>query len=252
MCGLNLKLRTIINIKNGPFLSSPEKTLGNQLFPAFMDGVTQPFKAKMRYMRHRCGKGIRLALLLLVAAWQVGCATRVAPTAPSLEPSDTVAFGRITVGLTGPTTRIYPPMVRFFELTNHDSGQRYRIDVKAVKSELFLKLPPGTYELSRIMINEGAFQSLANPGPTFTIEARKANYIGTWQVGVGSPTFNRRISVTVGDDLAAASQDLLARYPRLSTPSITSQLPTPTESVTRLYETEPYPLIWWFRRHHTT
>lgn len=135
---------------------------------------------------------------------------------------------------------------------NHDTGERFRIDVRAVDSKLFLKLPPGAYELSRIMINEGAFQSLATPGPTFNIEPRKVNYIGTWRVGIGSPTYNRKISVTIANDLSVASQDLLARYPRLSTPSITNQLPTPTESVTRLYETDPYPLIWWFRRHHTT
>ncbi len=189
---------------------------------------------------------------LFLSALMMGCATKLATIAPALEASDSVAFGRITVGLSGPTTRIYPPMVRFFELTNHDSGERFRIDVLDDDSDLFLKLPPGSYELSRIMINEGAFQSLANPGPMFKVEPRKANYVGTWRVGVGSPTFNRKISVTIADDLSVASQELLSRYPRLSMPSITNQLPTPTESVTRLYETEPYPLIWWFRRHHTT
>ncbi len=189
---------------------------------------------------------------LFLSALMLGCATKLATIAPALEASDSVAFGRITVGLSGPTTRIYPPMVRFFELTNHDSGERFRIDVLDDDSDLFLKLPPGSYELSRIMINEGAFQSLANPGPMFKVEPRKANYVGTWRVGVGSPTFNRKISVTIADDLSVASQELLSRYPRLSMPSITNQLPTPTESVTRLYETEPYPLIWWFRRHHTT
>ncbi len=206
----------------------------------------------MMTMCPRCARVLSLALVLVLSAWQLGCATRVAPAAGSLEPSDSVAFGRIEVGLTGPTTRIYPPMVRFFELTNRDSGKRFRVDVQAVDSELFLKLPPGTYELNRLMINEGAFQSLANPGPTFSIEPQRANYVGTWRVGVGSPNFNRQISVTIANELPAASEALLSRYPRLSSPSIISQLPTPTESVTRLYETEPYPLIWWFRRHHTT
>lgn len=217
-----------------------------------MGGAELPFSARMHGMRLPCARGIGLMLVLLLSTWQVGCATRVASTAPSLEPSDSLAFGRISVGLTGPTTRIYPPMVRFFEVTNHDTGERFRIDIQAVDSKLFLKLPPGSYELSRIMINEGAFQSLANPGPLFKVEPRKANYVGTWRVGVGSPTFNRKISVTIADDLSVASQELLSRYPRLSMPSITNQLPTPTESVTRLFETEPYPLIWWFRRHHTT
>lgn len=199
-------------------------------------------------MRLLQGTAILLGCCLVLA----GCATRLGPVPKAVTGKETIAFGHIAARLTAPSTRAYPPEIRFLELFNRETDERFRIDVQAAESRLVLAVPPGTYELSRIMINEGAFQAMANPGPTFRVATGTVTYIGTWTFGIAAPTYDRKIALTVSDDLGEAKAELASRYPSLSTRSITTELPTPPDSVTRLYETDPYPLIWWFRRHHTT
>lgn len=199
-------------------------------------------------MRFLQATALPVALGLLLA----GCATRVAPAASELKGNETIAFGRIAARLTAATTRAYIPEVRFFELIRHETGERFRVDVQAADAPLVLTLPPGTYELGRIMISEGGFQAMADLGPTFHVGADTVTYIGTWTFGIAAPTYDREIALTVSDELGQAREKLSSSYPALSARSITSALPSPQKSVTRLHETDPYPLIWWFRRHHTT
>lgn len=191
-----------------------------------------------------------LLVAFCLALW--GCTTRLAPDPGELGGSETVMFGHIAARLTAPTTRAYPPEIRFFELVHRESGERFRVDVHGADSPLVLVIPAGTYEMNRIMINEGAFQAMANPGPKFRVAADSVTYIGTWTFGIAAPTYDRKIALTVTDELGEAKAFLFSRYETLSNRPITTELPTPPSSVTRLYETDPYPLIWWFRRHHTT
>ena len=191
--------------------------------------------------------GIAAALLV-----HVGCATRLSPIPSNVHPAETVAFGRILIVLTGPTTRAFPPELRFFELVGKETGERYRVDVHSADAAIVLKLPPDQYELSRILINEGAFQAMATPGPTFRVNEGGINYIGTWQFGVASPTYDRKVLFSLGGDIERASEDLFGKYPQLAERALFTELPMPADTVTRLYEVDPYPLFWWFRRHHTS
>ena len=193
-----------------------------------------------------------LAAVFGVALVQSGCATRIPVVLSEVAATDTLAFGRVHVTLSGPTTRAYPPTLRFFEVVNETTGERFRVDVQSDDASLFLKLPPGEYELSRVVINEGAFQAASNPGPLFRVEPDQINYVGTWQFGVASPTYDRKVLLSVANEVEAASRELETRYPELRGRGILTRLPDPPESITRLYEVDPYPLIWWFRRHHTS
>lgn len=189
---------------------------------------------------------------LVLSAALAGCATKLGPIPARVTGSETIAFGQVAARLSAPTSRYYTPQIRFLELVNRETDERFRIDVQAAESPLVLAIPAGTYEVSRVMINEGAFQAMANPGPVFQVGAATVTYIGTWTFDIAAPAYNRKITLTVHDELDKAKADLSSRYPVLSTRPITTRLPTPPDSVARLYEKQPYPLIWYFRRHHTT
>ena len=185
----------------------------------------------------------------------MGCATRVDPSPQQLAETEGLAFSRVRTVLTGPTTRAYLPELRFLELYNRTTKERFRIDVQQADSVIYLQLPPGEYELSRIMINEGAYQSAAAPGPVFRIPQIPnggVTYLGTWRLGVSSPRYGREVLLSFVEELDETWPIVIDRYPGLRDRPITTVLPNPVLSETSLYEVPPYPRIWFFRRHHTS
>ena len=181
----------------------------------------------------------------------VGCATEMSPRPTVLPEGKPVAFGRVHTELTGPTNRWYPPELRFFELVNLSTKERFRVDLKSADSPFFLSLPEGDYELTRIQINEGAFRAMAQLNPTFNISSEGLNYLGKWQVNVHPPTYMRLVDISVNSDLEAAKDEVLSLHPELADHPIVAHLPTPEETETRLVEMSPYPRVWWFCRHLT-
>ncbi|GJL61133.1 MAG: hypothetical protein NPIRA03_39900 [Nitrospirales bacterium] len=181
----------------------------------------------------------------------LGCATEMVPLPASLSADQTIVFGEIQTSLTGPTTRWYAPQVRFFELMNHTTEERFRVDVEAADSPFFLALAPGEYELVRVQINEGAFRSMAQLNSTFQVRKGGLNYLGKWEVKVHPPTYLRLIDVSVETDLEDAKAEVRSLYPDLAGLPIHLQIPTPKDSETRLVEISPYPRVWWFCRHLT-
>ena len=181
----------------------------------------------------------------------IGCATEIAPLPAGLSPDQTVVFGKVQASLTGPTTRWYTPQVRFFELMNLTTKERFRVDIESADSPFFLALPPGEYELVRLQINEGAFRSMAQLNPTFQVRGSGLNYLGKWEVKIHPPTYLRLVDVSMESDLAEAKAEVLSLHPDLAGLPINAQLPTPSDSETRLVEISPYPRMWWFCRHVT-
>ena len=181
----------------------------------------------------------------------LGCATEMAPLPASLSADQTIVFGQVQASLTGPTTRWYPPQVRFFELMNHSTKERFRVDIESADSPFFLAIPPGEYELVRIQINEGAFRSMAQLNSTFQVNQGGLNYLGKWEVKIHPPTYLRLVDVSVETDLEEAKAQVLSLHPDLAGLPIQSQLSTPKDSETRLVEISPYPRVWWFCRHLT-
>lgn len=91
-----------------------------------------------------------------------GCATAL-PTAPEVRDITTpIVFGRAVALVTGKTTRWYEPQVRFFELVNRKTHERFKVDVQSEDKTFVLQLPAGEYELSRVQISEGPFLSMAD------------------------------------------------------------------------------------------
>lgn len=195
-----------------------------------------------------------LRILMLVFGMVIpflGCATEIAPLPASLSAEQTIVFGKVQASLTGPTTRWYTPQVRFFELLNLTTKERFRVDIESADSPFFLALPPGEYELVRLQINEGAFRSMAQLNLTFQVSRGGLNYLGKWEVKIHPPTYLRLVDVSVETDLEDAKAEVLALHPDLTGLPIKSQLPTPKDSETRLVEISPYPRVWWFCRHLT-
>src|SRR5215210_5493384 len=94
-----------------------------------------------------------------------GCVT----TLPGLVENDEISapnvVGRTVTVLTGERRRRYEPKVRFFEVENQDTSQRFNIDVDAQDEYFALSLPPGDYRLNR----EGPFMSMADLTATFSV-----------------------------------------------------------------------------------
>lgn len=196
-------------------------------------------------------KRIGLMPMFCIVIQLVGCATEMSPRPTVLPKGKPVAFGRIHTELTGPMNRWYPPQLRFFELVNLETKERFRVDLESADSYFFLSLSPGEYELARIQINEGAFRAMAQLNPTFTITPEGLNYLGKWQIKIHPSTYLRLVDISVDTDLEDAKAEVFSLHPELAKYPIVVHLPTPEETESRLVEIFPYPRVWWFCRHLT-
>jgi len=186
--------------------------------------------------------------LLLVA----GCATELPVTPDRPEPEKPVVFGRTIALLTGETSRSYLPKVRFMELMNRQTLQRYSIELQSDDKMFVLQLPAGEYALTRVQISEGPFMSMADYESTFRIGTEPLTYLGTWRFGIDSPRYGRMIVLSAVRDQqeeTLAQRTLFEQYPALDGKKVVAVLPNPNEAQTRLYEVMPYPRYpTYFRR----
>jgi len=183
----------------------------------------------------------------------VGSATDLPPTVAPTEEATSLVIGRITTVITGETRRIYDPALRFFELVNRQTQERFHVDVQSDDQQFVLSLPPGVYELNRVQINEGSFMSLAQLSASFALERGAIAYLGTWRFGVDSPRYGRMVllSMTVNErDRALAEQVIKQGYTEHEIEAVVTVLPDPTESEARLYEVTPYPRIPRYVQRH--
>jgi len=210
----------------------------------------------MTSMGHTCGGFSRVSrpLMGLPSGAILGsCATELASTPESLEASASDVFGRAVTVLTGKTTRWYGPAVRFIELANRHTNERFRVELRSDDKLFVLQLPAGEYELSRVQISEAPFMSMADLQSSFQVAADQVIYVGTWRFGVDSPRYERMVVVSAvqeQEDHTQAERRLMARYPDLEGRPIAMVLPIPASAESRLYEVMPYPRYpRTFRRH---
>lgn len=194
-----------------------------------------------------------LAGLIGVLCLFQGCSPslRASPEPDSVHTS--LAVGRIVAVITGERSRIYEPAVRFIELINRRTNDRYSIEIQSDDRHFVLALSPGDYELSRVQISEGPFMSMADLSIGFTVGTEPVTYVGTWRFGVDSPRYGRMVAVSVvlnEDGLAEVRHFVREQYPDLDRQPITEVLPQPAHREARLYEVMPYPRYpRYFRRH---
>lgn len=190
------------------------------------------------------------ALLLIYAI--TGCVTAMPVRPESVSSDGAIVVGRAVTVLLGPTTRMFTPELRFFEVINTVTNARIRVDVNSDDAWFVLPLPAGQYELSRIQISEGAFMGMAGLNPKFQVSEGDVTYVGTWRFGVESPQYDRSVLLSAVTEPDPAIRDALTPYPVLEDRPIVTHLLTPPTIETRLYEVPPYPRVWFFRRHHTS
>ena len=153
--------------------------------------------------------------------------------------------------LTGERSRRYVPQMRFLELEDKDSKQRFQVDIESPDRRFAIDLPSGKYRLNRVQISEGPFMSMADLDMTFSVEAGAITHVGTWRFGVDSPRYGRNVIVSIVPEERAMARTLLnGQYPTFNESSMVERLPQPSQTEARLYEVMPYPRISrYFRRH---
>lgn len=199
--------------------------------------------------------------MLWLAVWAtMGCAInvpsrpeQVAHDTPIAEQDKPIIMGRAVTVLLGPTTRWYGPEVRFIELTNRATHQRYQVMMESEDRHFIVEIPAGDYELSRVQISEGPFMSLADLHETFTVLPERINDVGTWRFGIDIPKYGRKVLVSMIEDDESrrnAGRRFTDQHPEWADRPIITALPDPAVAESRLYEVASYPRIpRYFRRH---
>ncbi len=192
--------------------------------------------------------------LLFIAAVFSACATHLpAEPVPGKDEPGALAIGRAVAVISGDRRRKYEPEVRFMELVNRETKERYNVEIESEDRRFILPLPPGDYELSRVQINEGPFLSMANLSADFSVGRDAVTYLGTWRFGINSPRYGRMVSLSVVSDekdRAQSMESVTQQFPSLKGDTVVTMLPDPAEMDARLYEVMPYPRYpRYFRRH---
>lgn len=192
-------------------------------------------------------RGLATTTLLLP-----GCASYL-PAIPDPElVHGTVVVGRASVVITGERARLYMPEIRFFEIQNRRTHERFIVEMNSANERFVLPLHPGEYELDRVQISEGPFLSMAQLTVIFLVKNDLITYVGFWRFGADSPKYGRMLSLSmedVADDRTRAAEFLMQTYPSLDTQTVVSVLPNPPSFQARLFEVMPYPRYpTYFRR----
>lgn len=139
--------------------------------------------------------------------------------------------------------------MRFLELEDKDSKQRFQVDIESQDQRFAIDLPSGKYRLNRVQISEGPFMSMADLDMTFSVEAGVITHVGTWRFGVDSPRYGRNVIVSMVPEERAMTPTF-EQYPAFNENSMVEKLPQSSQAEARLYKVMPYPRISrYFRRH---
>ncbi len=187
----------------------------------------------------------------MVVLGMSSCVTELPSRVDQDQVTGSLVVGRVVTILTGERSRRYVPQMRFLELEDKDSKQRFQVDIESPDQRFAIDLPSVKYRLNRVQISEGPFMSMADLDMTFSVEAGVITHVGTWRFGVDSPRYGRNVIVSmVPEERAMAYTFLNEQYPAFNENSIVERLPQPSQAEARLYEVMPYPRISrYFRRH---
>jgi hypothetical protein len=184
----------------------------------------------------------------------VGCATGMPSLVEVPEKNRPLVMGRVVAVVTGESSRMYGPKVRFFEIEEVRTRERFNVEIKSEDRHFVIGLSPGDYHLNRVQISEGPFMSMAEMNASFSVRQDPLTYLGTWRFGVDSPRYGRMLALSIvmdADDRSRAESFLVQQYPSFEGVPVTLVLPDPPTMEARLYEVMPYPRYpSYFRRHN--
>ena len=195
-------------------------------------------------MVHVMGGTILLASLSLVLV--TGCVSAVPETAPDSTKHE-LAFGYVQVETKGRYPRIYPAKLRFFLLTNEETGSRTRVNVNTGSGVFSVKLPAGRYVVDRVQFSEGPFRVESHVQLTFHVPEKKLAYLGSWQIELETPRTIRHVRIRILEGDAEFSKKFSAVLGSERTP-IETVLPKPETFETRGFMVDGQPNARYFRR----
>ncbi len=182
-----------------------------------------------------------------------GCVMDAPSVPPLTEAPMILVSGRTVAVIVGDRGRRFGPSVRYVDLTQRQTGQRYRVTIDADDKAFICFLPAGEYDFSRVQISEGPFLSMAQLSSSFSVGDEPLVFLGPWRFGIDSPRYGRMVLVSmVAEDDARqqAEQTVRALHPDLVGETFATVIPSPAETETRLYEVLPYPRYpKYFQRH---
>ena len=194
--------------------------------------------------RGMMGRKIFLASLSLVMV--TGCVSGLQETS-SDSTTHELAFGYVQVETKGPNPRIFPAKLRFFLLTNEETGARSRVNVNSESGVFSVRLPAGRYAVDRVQFSEGPFRAESHVQLKFHVPEKKLAYLGSWQFEVETPRTVRLVRVRILEGEAEFSKKFSAELGLERTP-IETVLPKPETLETRAFYVDPTPNAKYFRR----
>ena len=190
------------------------------------------------------GGKIFLASLSLVLG--TGCVSGVPNTSPDSTKHE-LAFGYVQVETKGRYPRIYPAKLRFFLLTNEETGSRTRVNVNTGSGVFSVKLPAGRYVVDRVQFSEGPFRVESHVQLNFHVPEKKLAYLGSWQIELETPRTIRHVRIRILEGDAEFSKKFSAVLGSERTP-IETVLPKPETFETRGFMVDGQPNARYFRR----
>ncbi|MYC27851.1 MAG: hypothetical protein F4X63_07665 [Nitrospira sp. SB0662_bin_26] len=158
-----------------------------------------------------------------------------------------LAFGYIQVETKGPHPRIYPAKLRFFFLTNEETGERFRVNVDTESGVFSVRLPAGKYVADRVQFSEGPFRVESHVQLTFEVPEKKLAYLGLWQIELETPRTIRGVKFRILEGEAEFTKKFSTELGLARTP-IATVLPKPETFETRGFMVDGQPNARYFRR----
>ena len=189
------------------------------------------------------GKFFLASLSLILAT---GCVSGIPETSTDSSARQ-LAFGYIQVETKGPHSRIFPAKLRFFLLTNEETGARSRVNVDTESGVFSIRLPAGRYVVDRLQFSEGPFRVESHVQLTFDVPEKKMAYLGSWQIELETPLTIRLVRIRVLEGDAEFSKKFSAKLGLDRTP-IATVLPKPETFETRGFMVDGQPNARYFRR----
>ena len=158
-----------------------------------------------------------------------------------------LAFGYVRVETKGPHPRGFPAQLRFFFLTNEETGARSRVNVNSGSGVFSVRLPAGRYAVDRLQFSEGPFRVESHVRLTFRVPEKKLAYLGSWHIELETPRTIRLVRIRILEGEAAFSKKFSAEFGLDRTP-IATVLPKPDAFETRGFMVDGQPNVRYFRR----